>query len=227
MCGRYVITLTIDELRAVFDTADRPNLEPNWNAAPTQLLPVVRRGRDGEQRLTPVRWGLVPSWSKAPPAKARPLINARSETAAEKPTFRAAMQRRRCLVPANGFFEWSGEKGAKQPWYITRRSGEPMVFAGLWERWTGAPEPDAAEETIDTFCILTGRAPDDIAHLHDRCPIFIARADFVRWLDPEADASGLLTPVAAGELTAAAVSPRVNKVAENDEALIEPVNAAG
>lgn len=221
MCGRYVITLTLDELRAVFDTDDRPNLEPNWNAAPTQMLPVVRRGKAGEQRLTPVRWGLVPSWSKDPPSKAKPLINARSETAAEKPAFRTAMKRRRCLVPANGFYEWSGEKGAKQPWYITLSSGEPMVFAGLWERWTGAPEPDAPEETVDTFCILTAEAPEDIAHLHHRCPVLIAPEDFNRWLDPETDPGGLIAPTAAGRLEAVAVSTRVNKVAENDADLLK------
>lgn len=222
MCGRYVITLTLEELQAVFGTKDRPNLQPSWNAAPTQDLPVVRRGREGERRLTPVRWGLVPSWSKQPPARAKPLINARSETAAEKPAFRAAMKRRRCLVPADGFYEWSGQKGDKQPWFITRTDGAPMVFAGLWERWTGEPDPGAPEESVDTFCILTAEASADIAHLHERCPVILEPAAFAAWLDPETDPQPFLAAPGEGRLEARPVSRRVNKVAENDAGLLDP-----
>ena len=217
MCGRYVISLTLDQLADLFEITDRINLAPNWNAAPTQSLPIVRRGRDGGMRLTEVRWGLVPHWSKTGPEGAKPLINARAETAAEKPTFRNALKRRRALVPADGFYEWSKTETGKQPWFITRRDGAPMVFAGLWERW------GEGDDTIDSFAVLTTRANADIADLHDRCPVMIEAPDFARWLDPETDPAPFLTPQTEGILTARPVSPRVNKVAENDEALLNPL----
>ena len=145
MCGRYVISLTLDQLSTLFEIDDRINLAPNWNAAPTQSLPIVRRGREGEMRLSEVRWGLVPHWSKTGPDGAKPLINARAETAAEKPTFRNALKRRRALVPADGFYEWAKTEAGKQPYFITRTDGAPMVFAGLWERW------GEGDERLDTF----------------------------------------------------------------------------
>lgn len=216
MCGRYVISLTLDQLGELFETEDRPNLAPSWNAAPTQSLPIVRRGRDGEMRLTPVRWGLVPHWSKTGPAGAKPLINARSETAAEKPTFRSALKRRRALVPADGFYEWSKtDEGAKQPWFITRTDGAPMVMAGLWERW------GEGEERVDSFAVLTTAANADIAHLHHRSPVFIEPGDFDAWLDPDADPQPFLHGAPDGSLQARKVSPRVNGVRENDASLID------
>ncbi|MEQ8406545.1 MAG: SOS response-associated peptidase [Oceanicaulis sp.] len=217
MCGRYVISLTLDQLSTLFEIDDRINLAPNWNAAPTQSLPIVRRGREGEMRLTEVRWGLVPHWSKTGPEGSKPLINARAETAAEKPTFRSALTRRRALIPADGFYEWAKTEAGKQPYFITRTDGEPMVFAGLWERWG---EGDAR---IDSFAILTNAANADIAHLHHRCPVMIARSGFSAWLDPDADPQPFLKPAPDGVLTARPVSPRVNKVAENDESLLNPV----
>ena len=216
MCGRYVISLTLDQLSELFETEDRPNFAPSWNAAPTQSLPVVRRGKDGEQRLSLIRWGLVPSWSKTGPDGAKPLINARSETAAEKPTFRAALKRRRALIPTDGFYEWSKrEDGSKQPWYITRSDDAPMVMAGLWERW------GEGDERVDSFAILTAEAGPDIAHLHHRSPVFVERADFNRWLDPDTDPADFFTVEPQGALKARAVSDRVNKVRENDEHLLD------
>ncbi|MGJ3230956.1 MAG: SOS response-associated peptidase [Oceanicaulis sp.] len=217
MCGRYVISLTLDQLADLFEIDDRINLAANWNAAPTQSLPIVRRGREGEMRLSEVRWGLVPHWSKTGPDGAKPLINARAETAAEKPTFRAALKRRRALVPADGFYEWTSTQAGKQPWFITRADGAPMVFAGLWERW------GEGEEVFDSFAILTTGANADIAHLHHRCPVMIAREAFTAWLDPEADPQPFLKPEPDGTLTARPVSKRVNKVAENDASLLNPV----
>lgn len=217
MCGRYVISLTLDQLADLFEIDDRINLAPNWNAAPTQSLPVVRRGREGEMRLSEVRWGLVPHWSKTGPDGAKPLINARAETAAEKPTFRNALKRRRALVPADGFYEWSKTEDGKRPWFITRTDGAPLVFAGLWERW------GEGDERLDSFAILTTEANADIAHLHHRCPVMIAREAFSSWLDPESDPQPFFGPLPDGTLTARTVSPRVNKVAENDESLLNPV----
>lgn len=220
MCGRYVISLTLDQLVELFGAVDRINFAPSWNAAPTQVLPVVRRGKNGELRLSSVRWGLVPHWSKTGPDGGKPLINARSETAAEKPTFRAALGRRRALIPANGFYEWSKrDDGSKQPWYITRSDGEPMVMAGVWERWGEGPD------RVDSFAILTQDAGPDIAHLHHRSPVFVEPGDFSRWLDPETDPAGFFTVEPEGRLSARAVTDRVNTVRENDAGLLDDAGA--
>ena len=197
------------------DLPDRPNLEPSWNAAPTQALPIVRAGKAGEPRVSRVRWGLVPHWSKDGPTKAKPLINARAETAADKPTFRAALARRRALIPADGFYEWSKTETGKQPWYITRADGAPMVFAGLWERW------GEGEERLDSFAILTTAANADIAHLHHRCPVMIAPEHYARWLDRGADPQPFLKPEPDGALTARKVSSAVNAVRNNAPDLLD------
>ena len=220
MCGRYAISLTLDQLAELFETEDRPNFGASWNAAPTQQLPVIRRGGQGEARLSLVRWGLVPHWSKTGPDGGKPLINARSETAAQKPTFRSALQRRRALIPADGFYEWSRrEDGSKQPWYISRADGAAMVMAGVWERW------GEGADRLDSFAILTHEAGPDIAHLHHRSPVFVEREDFTRWLDPQTDPAGFFGPDPKGRLTARAVSDRVNKVRENDAGLLDAPGA--
>lgn len=225
MCGRYVISLTLDQLSNLFETPDsingRINLAATWNAAPTQALPIVRRGREGGMRLSQVRWGLVPHWSKTGPDNSKPLINARAETAAEKPTFRQALKRRRALIPADGFYEWTKTEDGKQPFFITRTDGAPLVFAGIWERW--GERWGEGEETVDSFAILTTAANADISHLHHRSPVMIARASFADWLDPDMDPQPFLIPPAAGTLTARPVSTRVNKVAENDASLLNPL----
>lgn len=214
-----MISLTLDQLADLFEVPDRPNFAANYNAAPTQDLPVVRRGKEGEARLSLIRWGLVPHWSKDGPSGAKPLINARAETAAEKPTFRSALKRRRALIPADGFYEWSkAEDGSKQPWYITRTDGAPLVFAGLWERW------GEGEETVDSFAILTNQAGPDIAALHHRCPVIVETPDFSAWLDPQTDPQGFFGAQREGKLTARKVSTRVNRVRENDPNLTEPVD---
>ena len=214
-----MISLTLDQLADLFEVPDRPNFAANYNAAPTQDLPVVRRGKEGEPRLSLIRWGLVPHWSKDGPSGAKPLINARAETAAEKPTFRAALKRRRALIPADGFYEWSKtEDGSKQPWFITRTDGAPMVFAGLWERW------GEGDDTLDSFAILTNEAGPDIADLHHRCPVIVEQPDFARWLDPDTDPQGFFGVQPDGKLDARKVSTRVNKVRENDAELTEPLD---
>ena len=214
-----MISLTLDQLAELFEVPDRPNFAANYNAAPTQDLPVVRRGREGEARLSLIRWGLVPHWSRDGPSGAKPLINARAETASEKPTFRAALKRRRALVPADGFYEWSkAADGSKQPWFITRSDGQPMVFAGLWERW------GEGDDKLDSFAILTNEAGPDIADIHHRCPVIVERPAFSAWLDPDTDPQRFFAVQPEGKLSARKVSARVNKVRENDPELTEPVD---
>ena len=214
-----MISLTLDQLAELFEVPDRPNFAANYNAAPTQELPVVRRGKEGEPRLSLIRWGLVPHWSKDGPSGSKPLINARAETAAEKPTFRAALKRRRALVPADGFYEWSkAEEGSKQPWFITRTDAQPMVFAGLWERW------GEGDDTLDSFAILTHEAGPDIKAVHHRCPVIVEKADFSSWLDPDTDPQDFFTVQPKDKLAARKVSTRVNKVGENDPELTEPID---
>jgi putative SOS response-associated peptidase YedK len=216
MCGRFVNTLTLEQMIELFRIHDRPNLEPTWNAAPTQALPIIRRGKNGEPRLTNVRWGLVPHWSKTGPDSGKPLINARGETAHEKPTFRQALERRRALIPADGFYEWDQNASTKTPYFITRKDGEPMVFAGVWERW------GLGADKVDSFAILTLEANNDISHFHHRCPVMLERGEFDAWLDPANDARPFLKRVPDDSLNAQQVSKRVNTVKENDAHLIEP-----
>lgn len=220
MCGRYTLTYTLEELLEMFSIPaqpQRPNIAPNWNVAPTDAMPIARRGRDGAARVTPVRWGLVPYWSKTGPQAAKPLINARAETAAQKPTFRQALARRRALVPANGFYEWTKEGEARQPWFITRTDGHRMVFAGVWERW------GEGEARIDSFAILTTTANADIAHLHHRTPIMLTEEAYAAWLDPAHAAGDFLTAPPEGSLQAVRVSRRVNSIRETGPDLVEAV----
>ncbi|WP_273146570.1 SOS response-associated peptidase [Oceanicaulis alexandrii] len=215
MCGRYVMSLSLVQLEALFGKLDRLNYPPSWNAAPTQALPIIRLGRQADFRLTAVRWGLVPHWSRTGPDGSKPLINARSETAADKPSFRQALQRRRALVPADGFYEWSTEEsGRKQPWYINRTDGQPMVMAGVWERW------GEGADRVDSFAILTTAASADIAHIHHRSPVFIPEGRFADWLNPETDPQPFLKAPPEGALTLRKASDRVNAVRENDSRLI-------
>lgn len=218
MCGRYLLYTSTDTLARAFglDPADRPNLEPRYNVAPTQDVPIVR-AEAGRRRLDRARWGLVPSWAKDAGIGAK-LINARSETVAEKPAFRRAFAARRCLVPADGFYEWTTEGKAKQPWLIAPLTEGPIAFAGLFEDWR-AP----AGETIRSCTILTTDANADIAHLHHRMPVILPPDAYDRWLTaPAAAAHGLLMPAPAGSLTARRVDPRVNAVRNDDAGLIAP-----
>ena len=217
MCGRYVISYTLDELRQLFEFEDRPNLEPNYNVAPSLNLPLLRRGAGGQLRLTPVRWGLVPHWSKRGPGSQDP-INARSETAAQKPSFRQALARRRALVPASGFYEWQREGETKTPYFITLSDARPMVFAGLWERW------GEGEAQIDSFAILTAPANEDIAPIHHRTPVLIDPDAAHAWLDPDTDPAPFLTAPPKGTFGLREVSKTVNSVRNGGPGLIEPVD---
>ncbi len=178
MCGRYHLNSTPSEVSKHFDVDVRDNFPPRYNIAPTQPIATIRMSERRSREYALMRWGFIPSWAKGDYLQrlgAKPLINARVETVAEKPTFRSAYKRRRCLVPADGFYEWKGKAGDKQPFNITR--GGLFGFAGVWET---AMDPDGGE--IDTCAILTTVAGPDVKSLHSREPIVIAPAHYELWL---------------------------------------------
>ena len=207
MCARYSLTLGDQSLAEVFDLADVPHVDPRWNVAPTQTVPVVVEGPRGVRRLEPMRWGLVPSWADDPSIGSR-MVNARAETAATKPSFRAAVRSRRCLVPADGFYEWTVAGGVKQPIHVRRTDRAVFAFAGLWEVWTKGAVP------LETFTILTTEPNDVLRPVHDRMPVILDRGDFARWLDPEirdpSVVQDLLRPCAGAGWEAVPVSRFVN-----------------
>ena len=221
MCGRFALTETPEEVRERFFYIDRPNFPPRYNIAPTQPIGIVARV-EGARRFLLVRWGLVPGWVKDPRAFSL-LINARAETAAEKPAFRAAMRHRRALVPASGFYEWrKGPDGRRQPFWIRPRAGGPIGFAALWETWASA---DGSE--VDTAAILTTAANRTLAPIHDRMPAVIMPEHFDAWLDTVATgvapASALLTPVPDDFFEAVPVATRVNAVVNDDAEIQTPL----
>jgi putative SOS response-associated peptidase YedK len=222
MCGRFVITLPPAALRQIFDYAEQPNFPPRFNIAPTQPIPVVMI-ENGARHFRLMRWGLLPAWVKDP-RKFTLLINARSETLLEKPAFKNAVKRRRCLIPADGYYEWQASGPRKRPYFIHRRDGQPMGFAGLAETWVG---PNGEE--LDTVAIVTTAASADLAVLHHRVPVTIAPGDFDRWLDCRGydaeDVMTLLTAPAEGEFAWHEVSTRVNRVANDDAQLVLPITA--
>ncbi|WP_346899527.1 SOS response-associated peptidase [uncultured Roseibium sp.] len=220
MCGRFSLTATPDDVRALFAYIDLPNFPPRYNIAPTQPIATVRR-EHGERHFALVRWGLVPSWVKDP-ASFSLLINARAETAAEKPSFRAAMRHHRCLIPASGFYEWRRTPEGKQPYWISPADGGLMAFAGLWDTWS---DPDGGD--IDTGAVLTTTANKTIGRIHHRMPAILMPEAFDDWLDTGnvmvRDAKKLLVPAPEDYLTAIPVSPRVNKVSNDDPDLQDEV----
>ncbi|HZW99773.1 MAG TPA: SOS response-associated peptidase [Trueperaceae bacterium] len=197
MCGRYTLYSHEDDLATLFAVETYP-LTARYNIAPTTNVPVVRQRSDGSRVMEEMRWGLVPHWVKDPKLFKANLFNARSESAAEKPSFRDAMRTHRCLVPASGFYEWRKEGDAKQPYFVYRSDGKPMAFAGLWAVNRNGAEP------LATCTILTTDANADMRKLHDRMPVILEEPEWDRWLDTEeTDARRLediLDPVAEGLL---------------------------
>jgi putative SOS response-associated peptidase YedK len=220
MCGRFVITSPPEALRQIFGYLEQPNFPPRHNIAPTQPIPVVIV-ENGARHFRLMRWGLIPTWVKDP-RKFTLLINARSESVTEKPAFKNAIRRRRCLVPADGYYEWHVAHGRKRPYFIHRRDGDPFGLAGLAETWIG---PNG--EGLDTVAIVTAPASADLTVLHHRVPVTIAASDFERWLDCREDdaeaAMTLLMPPREGEFVWHEVSIRVNHVANDDAQLILPI----
>ena len=223
MCGRYTITSSPEAFRKLFRYAEQPNFPARYNVAPTQPIPIVYL-RDGERHFALMRWGLLPSWVKDP--KDFPLlVNARGESVVDKPAFRNAMKYRRCLIPADGFYEWKPVGGRKQPFYVRAKSGEPLAFAGLYETWTG---PNGEE--LDTAIIVTTRANRTLAPIHDRMPVVVPPQAFDLWLDTlhvdAVTAASLIAPAADDLLEAHEVSTAVNRTANDNAALLEHVAAS-
>lgn len=225
MCGRYMITSPVEAIREAFAVDERPNLGPRYNVAPTQDVPIVRRkagadaSRGAGRSLALVRWGLVPFWAKDLKFGYR-TINARAETVATAPAFRDAFRRRRCLVVADGFYEWQKREGGKQPFLIRVKGGSPFAFAGLWESWTDK----TSGERVESCTIIVTRANALVAPIHDRMPVILAAVDYDAWLDPAAaDGQTLLRSYPAEEMEAFPVSTRVGNVKNDDAGLIEPV----
>lgn len=200
---------------------DASGLAPRWNIAPTQSAAIIRLVTPAQRELAHVRWGLIPPWSKDGP-KSRPLINARSETAASKPSFREAMKGHRCLVPADGFYEWKRCGDTKKPFCIRRGDGSPFAMAGLCARWVS---PDGV--AIESFAILTTTPNKTMAPIHDRMPVIITPAEYDRWLDAEQhdpiSVSDLLGPCDDDLLIAAEVSSAVNRPTNDSPACCEPI----
>jgi putative SOS response-associated peptidase YedK len=223
MCGRYELHTNPAALALAFGLSFPPQLRARYNIAPMQDVPIIRHGRDGARELAHARWGLVPRWAKDP-SIGNKMINARSETLAEKPSFRTAFKHHRCLLPADGFYEWkTAPGGGKQPIHIGMKDGAPFAFAGLSERWLSP-----AGEVLDTCTIATTSANALLAPLHDRMPVIVPAASYDRWLDvTQADVLDLLAPYPAEAMRWYPVSPRVNSVRNDDPTLLleiaEPV----
>ncbi len=218
MCGRYSLTTPVDALVELFMVEQRPNLQRRYNIAPTDDVPIVRLDREGGRELQLVRWGLVPFWAKDVKIGAR-MINARAETVATQGAFKEAFQRRRCLVVADGFFEWLKQPdGSRQPYHYTMAGGGPFAFAGLYERWQGADK-----EIVRSCTIITTDANQLVAKVHERMPVILDPADHATWLATSSQT--LLRPFPAERMRARAVSARVNNVRNDDEQCLLPIEA--
>ena len=220
MCGRFVITSPPEALRRIFGYLEQPNFPPRHNVAPTQPVPVVLV-ENGARHFHLMRWGLIPSWVKDP-RKFTLLINARSETIEEKPAFKNAIRRRRCLIPADGYYEWQVVDGRKRPFFIYRRDHKPLGLAGVAETWMG---PNGEE--LDTVAIVTTAASPALSVLHHRVPVAIDESDFARWLDCSEDSAapvlGLMVPPRDGVFVWHEVSTRVNHADNDDAQLLLPI----
>ena len=219
MCGRYSLTTPPDAMRELFDFAEIPNLAPRYNLAPTQGAPVVLN-IDGQRHLKILRWGLVPAWARDTSGAAR-LINARSETVAEKPSFRAAFAVRPCLVPADGFYEWQKRGQEKQAYRIELQDRRAFAFAGIWEKWQG---PDGH---VESFSILTTQAAPVIAAIHHRMPVMLQASDFEKWLTGSiADRQEICQPFDGDNLISFPVSDKVGGGNNDDADLLKHVEIA-
>lgn len=223
MCGRFTLTQSASALAEFFHVQPMQNLAAQYNIAPTQKVVTVLHNAEINQReLRQLRWGLIPSWGKEASIGTK-LINARAETVAEKPVFRSAFKHRRCLVVADGFYEWQKQPGTKQPFYFRLQDGKPFAFAGLWEKWI-SPE----QEEITSCTILTTAANELLESIHDRMPVILDFKDYDLWLDPEVQSlpalQSLLSPYPATAMTAYPVSKLVNSPKHNSPECIIPLH---
>src|ERR1044072_8072717 len=211
MCGRYAITTAPEAIRQLFRYLEQPNFPPRYNVAPTQPVPIVRM-TGGQRHFALVRWGLIPAWVKDPRTFSL-IINARGESVLDKPAFKNAMKYRRCLFPADGFFEWERKGERKRPCSGRRGGGGPLASGGLWESWMG---PNGEEQ--ETAAIITTTASRSIAHIHDRMPVIVPPGAFDFWLDPNVDAemaASVIQPARDALLECYAVSSAVNRTAND------------
>ena len=219
MCGRYTLATPKERLAEEFGFENSSvELPPSYNIAPTQgVAAVLEEG--GQRRLEVLRWGLIPPWADDPQIGSR-MINARSETASEKPSFRRAFRERRCLIPADGFYEWKRVNGGKQPYYFRMQDGRPFAFAGLWESWSKGGEGE-----VRTCTILTTGANAIVGEIHERMPVIVAPDAYEVWLDSASEKDelrGLLAPFSEEEMEAYPVSRFVNSPSNNDPRCVEP-----
>ena len=221
MCGRYFLEADYEELETVFGIEGGPVLAPRYNIAPTQPVPVVHQSAVGRRELTLMRWGLVPAWSKGPDSRFS-MINARAETLAGKPAYRAAYRYRRCIVPASGFFEWRRESGHKQPYVLRPADGGLLALGGLWEEWL-SPEGDE----LASCAIIVRPANERVKMVHDRMPLALAPGDFDLWLDRHvqrnAQTDHLLRADGMPELSIYPVSRHVNNPRNDTDGLLKPL----
>jgi putative SOS response-associated peptidase YedK len=221
MCGRFTLTTSRKQVAEQFPLFEVPDLEPRFNIAPTQPVAAARVLAEPERReVVLLRWGLIPSWADDPAIGNR-LLNARAETVADKPSFRSAYRKRRCLIPADGFYEWQKLGKQKQPYFIHLRDGALFAFAGLWEHWERDGQP------VESCTILTTTANELVRPLHERMPVIIEPRDYPRWLDPgNQTAAGLdvlLRPYPAEAMGLYAVSTHVNNPRHEDAECLKPL----
>ncbi len=220
MCGRYAFFSPAEAVRRAFAVEDGPELEPRYNIAPTQAVPAIREQQDGRRAVSLLHWGLVPSWAKDRAVGNR-MINARSETLSDRPAFRRAYRSRRCILPADGWYEWQPRAAGKQPWFISAQEGGPLGLAGLWESWR---TPDG--DMLESCTIVTTEASASVAHIHHRMPVVLPAAAYGPWLDTGAqdprELGRWLAPCDPALLCAKPVSRRVNNPRHEGRELIDP-----
>ena len=224
MCGRFTLSTPADTLAQLFELNEPPALPPRYNIAPTETIATVRRPEgDSGRELAMLRWGLIPPWVKEPDVGSR-MINARAETVASSPAFRAAFRRRRCLILADGFYEWQKVGKRKQPYYFRLQDGLPFAFAGLWEHWEGPAG------VIQSCTLITTEPNEVVAPVHDRMPVILDRASYELWLDPEVERPELLRPLLRPylpeQMSAYPVGLAVNSPSNDDERCIAPLASA-
>lgn len=220
MCGRFAFYSPHESVTRLFPVEDVPPLQPRYNLAPTQFVASVRQLKDEPPKIALLRWGLIPFWAKDKAIGNR-MINARAETVHEKPAYRAAFRKRRCLILADGFYEWHREGELKIPHFIHRRDGDPFAMAGLWESWNDG----VSDKPLDSCTIVTTDANSFMTDLHNRMPVILQARNYADWLDPgNSDLEGLrelLIPLAGEVLAEHAVSREVNNPRNDDASLIE------
>jgi putative SOS response-associated peptidase YedK len=219
MCGRFAFYSPSEAVAALFNVSASTAVQPRYNIAPTQFVAAIRRDAEQKNELAMLRWGLVPFWAKDPSIGNR-MINARAETVAEKPAYRTPFQRRRCLVVASGFYEWHGTSAGKVPIYFSHQAGQPLAFAGLWDRWQ---DPQGA--TLDSCSIITAAALGVTKPYHHRMPVILDASQYRGWMARETDVATLATwleKLPAPPLQCWSVSTRVNDPGNDDPELLEP-----